>query len=108
LVGWIFPYLTAVFAGILLLAITIYDKGFYAKVLSARPLLFLSRLSLPLYLIHFFFVPVFQKLPSVFLAFLCDLAVAIILSWPLDLLLTKAINAIFGKKKAKASIPEAT
>jgi len=107
LVGWTFPYWTAVFAGILLLSITIYDKSIYANILSSRPLLFMSRLSLPLYLIHAFFVLAFEEMESRLLAFTIVLVISIAISWPLDFLLTKAINAIFGKKKAQASIPEA-
>lgn len=99
LVGWQFPLLTALFSGVLLLCIALYDRSFYAKILSSKPLLFFSRLSLPLYLINSFVLFLYDGIKSDILRFICVLATTVALSWPLDLILNKAIKVISSRAR---------
>ena len=98
MVGWEFPYFTSVFSALLLLAVVIYDKGIIGRIISSRPLLFFGKITLPLYLIHWFFLPFFQQFHNKYLTFIGALAVSALLSWPIDYLISKGIALLNGKK----------
>lgn len=99
MVGWEYPYLTSVFAALLLLAVVIYDKAVIGRIIGSKPLLFFGKITLPLYLIHWFFLPVFQPLHNKYITFIGVLTVAAALSWPLDYLVSKGTALLTSKKK---------
>ena len=99
-VGLVFPFFTSIFAAILLLAVVIYDKGTIGKLIGSRPLLFFGKITLPLYLIHWFFLPVFRSFFNKYLTFVFALAVSSFLSWILDLLVSKVTGKLKSKKPA--------
>lgn len=95
-IGWMYFYTTSLIMSLLLILIVLYEDGFWGKVTGSKPFALIGRLSLQMYLIHYFLLPD-TDYPSKYIVFIIVFTVSLCLSWLLDVMVTKITRIIEGK-----------
>ena len=95
-IGWDYPYITSIAMSCLVLLTAIYTDSILGKVLASKPMLFIGKLTLPIYLIHYFLL---DRLTTDYriLSFICVFGVSLILSWVLNFIIDKLTSMITKK-----------
>lgn len=97
-IGWEYTFAVGFAMGILVLLVSMFPNGLFGRFLGSKVMLFIGKLSLPVYLLNNFVIDQIQFESRVF-RFLCVFSLCLILAWIIDTLISKVIS-LFPKKAA--------
>lgn len=89
--GWEYLYVSALFMSILIILTCLFREGITAKIFRIKPLVFIGKLSYPIYLLNYFIL-LQIKLESKIFWFICVFSVSVVLAYVLNSLLEFVIS----------------
>ena len=97
--GWDYLYISALIMGLLIIFTCLFKEGIAAKIFRIKPLVFVGKLSYPIYLLNYL-IALQVRPKSEFFWFICVFSASLVLAYLMD----SAFNAVIRlfKKKAKA------
>ena len=96
-IGWEYTFTVASNMSILVLLVSLYPDGLFGKLLSTKVMLFIGKLSLPIYLLNNFVLDQIQ-LDSRFFRFATVFSLCLVLAWIIDTVITKVSSFVKQKK----------
>lgn len=97
--GWDYMYISAFMMGLLIILTCLFKEGIAAKIFRIKPLVFVGKLSYPIYLLNYL-IALQVRPKSEFFWFICVFSASLVLAYLMD----SAFNAVIRlcKKKVKA------
>ena len=104
-IGWNYIFVVGVVMSFLVFLVGMYDQGLFGRFFSSKPLVFVGKLSLPIYLLNSFVIKQLN-IQSKYFMFLCVFSISLLLAWVIDSAVS-GIVGLFGKLISKNRMKEA-
>lgn len=95
-IGWEYTFAVGFVMGILVLLVSLFPDGLFGRFLGSKVMLFIGKLSLPVYLLNNFVIDQIQFESKVF-QFMCVFSLCLVLAWIIDTLISKVISLFSNK-----------
>ena len=104
-IGWNYIFVVGVVMSFLVFLVGMYDLGLFGRFFSSKPMVFIGKLSLPIYLLNSFVIKQLN-IQSKYFMFLCVFSISLLLAWVIDAAFS-GIEGLFGKLISKNRMKEA-